>query len=348
MDEPASLPAFALFAGTTAASFVALFYLFQRHIGGMPLLTYEPRRRVPWGPGLALVAILIPLTSVTASVLQSALATADTSVVEEVTEQVLDLNEPEPTKDPATFVQNGLVMCALMLAFVLIVGFVISDFYGADGQDFGLPTCAKQFMADIGLGIFACVASMLPIYATQLTLIYLLTPKNEHPLVDELQQTHTPTMMLVGVLMVVVAAPLFEEFSFRLLLQGWLEKWEDEHIGYSGTMRIPISDSLPTEGDDELDEQDTEQAMFLSLPREPVPLPRDGILQNLPHGWLPILISATLFGLAHWGHGVSPIPLVLFGMVLGYLYQRTHRLVPSITAHALFNSYSMFMLWLSF
>jgi len=69
---------------------------------------------------------------------------------------------------------------------------------------------------------------------------------------------------------------------------------------------------------------------------------------GLPHGWLPILLSSFLFGLAHFSHGVDPIPLFLFGIVLGYLYQRTHRLLPSIVAHMTFNAFSMFQLWLSF
>jgi membrane protease YdiL (CAAX protease family) len=344
MDEPASFASFALFSGTAAASFTAIFYLFQRHISGMPLVAYEYRRRVPWGTGLALVAILIPLTGVMASILKPGADTANATVVEENTNEILDQAEVEPTRKPDDFIRNGLSMSTLMIAFVLIIGFVLHEFLGADAHDFGLPESAEQFVSDVGLGILACVASMLPIYAIQLVLTFLLTPENEHPLVDELQQTHTPAMMLVGVLMVVVAAPLFEEFSFRLLLQGWLEKWEDEYIGYSGTMGTSISEFLPVEREDDLDQD----AVLLALPQEPVPLPRTGVLSDLPHGWVPILCSAILFGLAHWGHGVSPVPLVLFGMVLGYLYQRTHRLVPSITAHALFNSYSMVMLWLSF
>ena len=87
-------------------------------------------------------------------------------------------------------------------------------------------------------------------------------------------------------------------------------------------------------------------ADVLPFPVEPTQRPTRGVLEAVPYGWLPILISGTLFGLAHLGHGVSPLPLVLFGIVLGYLYQRTHRLLPSITAHALFNAYSMTMLWL--
>lgn len=347
MDEPASLPSFLLFVGTAAASFTAIFYLFQRHIGGSPLLAYEPRRRVPWGPGLALVAMLMPLTGVVAAIAVSSASQYNWTASDDHTQDVVEDAETGVVEEPDNFVTNGLLTSSLMIVFVLVIGFVVHDFLGADAHDLGLPENAEQFAADIGLGVFACIASLLPIYAVQLVLTLLLQPETEHPMVDKLQQSHTPAMMLVGMLMVVIAAPLYEEFSFRLLLQGWLEKWEDERIGYSGTMRDPVHYSELTEPAD-LDEPAAEDAVLLAIPQEPVPLPRGGVLPDLPHGWLPILISATLFGLAHWGHGVSPVPLVLFGMVLGYLYQRTHRLTPSITAHALFNAYSMVMLWLSF
>jgi membrane protease YdiL (CAAX protease family) len=41
------------------------------------------------------------------------------------------------------------------------------------------------------------------------------------------------------------------------------------------------------------------------------------------------------------------VPLVFLGIVFGYLYQRTHRIVPCIVAHMLFNAYSMTLLWLN-
>jgi membrane protease YdiL (CAAX protease family) len=345
MDEPASIPSFALFTGTAAASFTALFYLFQRHIGGIPLLAYEPRRRVPWGPAIALVAILIPLAGIVASIIGTSSEPVRSNVVEE--HEIIDSEAAESDTEPSSFIFNGLFTSTVMLGFVAAVGFIAHDFFGADDHDLGLPETREQFASDVGLGVFACIASILPIYATMYVLDKLLLPETEHPLIDELQQTHTPAMMLVGLLMVVVAAPLFEEFSFRLLLQGWLEKWEDETIGYSGSMRPAPPAPAVSEIDDSIDDG-AEDAVLMAIPQEPVPMPRGGVLRDLPHGWLPILISATFFGLAHWGHGVSPMPLVLFGIVLGYLYQRTHRLVPSITAHALFNLYSMVMLWLSF
>lgn len=345
MDDAASLPSFLLFAGTAAASFALLFVLFQRHVGGNQLLAYEPRRRVPWGPGLALLAVLIPLSGVVAA---NILGTSNDNQTTAIEDHADDSNNAAQSDEKADkFVTNGLLTSTLMILFVLVVGFVVYEFLGADSHDLGLPESVKQFTADVGLGVFACIAAMLPIYAIQLTLTLLLQPDTEHPVVDELQQSHTPAMMLVGMLMVVVAAPLYEEFTFRMLLQGWLEKWEDEYIGYSGSMRDRVHEIEPAELL-EIDEQEAENAVLLAIPQAPVPLPRSGVLQDLPHGWLPILVSGTIFGLAHWGHGVSPIPLVLFGVVLGYLYQRTHRLIPSITAHALFNAYSMVMLWLSF
>jgi hypothetical protein len=72
--------------------------------------------------------------------------------------------------------------------------------------------------------------------------------------------------------------------------------------------------------------------------------PSNGIA-GLPYGWFPIIASAVAFGLAHLGYGPEPIPLFLLGLVLGYLYQRTHRILPGIVAHALFNLFTMIILW---
>jgi membrane protease YdiL (CAAX protease family) len=46
------------------------------------------------------------------------------------------------------------------------------------------------------------------------------------------------------------------------------------------------------------------------------------------------------------GHGPDPIPLFVLALILGYMYQRTHRIVPSIVTHLLFNLTSLVMLWM--
>lgn len=346
MDQPASFSSLALMAGMSAASFLALLYLFQRHIGGMPLVEYEPRRRVPWGTVVALVALLFPLAGIAKSLTSAERLSADETIVEGLTEEIVPEDQTEEPERPSRFVINGLFASIVMLTFVAVITIVLRDYYSADGHDIGLPATREQLKDDIWLGTVACLAALLPIYMIQIALTLLLQPESGHPMVEELQRSHTPAMMVVGVLMVVVAAPVFEEFSFRLLLQGWLEKWEDQHTGFFATERNEHAMSDPTDADDAAASHP--QPILLPMDRGLAARPPSGVLPDLPHGWLPILISGTVFGLAHWGHGVSPVPLVLFGMVLGYLYQRTHRLVPSITAHALFNANSMMMLWLTF
>ena len=76
---------------------------------------------------------------------------------------------------------------------------------------------------------------------------------------------------------------------------------------------------------------------------KPTP-PRKGVL-GLPHGTFPIFVSALLFGLAHFGYGPEPVPIFMLGLALGFVYQRTHKIVPSIVAHSLFNLFTMVVLW---
>lgn len=351
MEENLSPASLAVMIGSCVASIGALLFLFQKHVSGVPLLGYEPRWRVPWGPGIAVVALLFPLMGLVLAVTNSAPDSNLPVIVEEHTEVLVEPVAPSETSDAETFVINGLSTTVVMIAFVLVVSLFLKSTFDTDGHDLGLPRDAEQLFADMGIGIVACVAALLPIYVIQFLLTVLLEPETNHPLITELERSHTPAMILVGLLLAVVAAPLSEEFAFRLLLQGWLEKWEDERMGFTATLR---TQSVLAQESNEESKGTVEEAAEIVVAEdavadadEPPALPRQGLLPGLPHGWLPILTSGTLFGLAHLGHGVSPIPLVLFGIVLGYLYQRTHRLVPSITAHALFNGYSMIILWLN-
>jgi membrane protease YdiL (CAAX protease family) len=125
----------------------------------------------------------------------------------------------------------------------------------------------------------------------------------------------------------IVVAPLFEEFIFRLLIQGWLEKI-----------------LMRADGDDR--------------PIDALPLVASAdspaIIFQPPHGvstrtrWLPIVISSLMFSMSHLGpeYGYSAIPLFFLAMILGYIYQRTHRIVPCIVAHMAFNSISITLTWI--
>ncbi len=58
-------------------------------------------------------------------------------------------------------------------------------------------------------------------------------------------------------------------------------------------------------------------------------------------------MSSALFALCHYGQGLAPISLFFLALVLGYLYQRTHRLWPSLVVHMLLNGGSIVILWLT-
>ena len=58
------------------------------------------------------------------------------------------------------------------------------------------------------------------------------------------------------------------------------------------------------------------------------------------------LVSAFVFAILHWGHGPDPIPLFFLALGLGYLYHRTHRIIPCIVVHFLVNGLSMLALLL--
>ena len=66
-----------------------------------------------------------------------------------------------------------------------------------------------------------------------------------------------------------------------------------------------------------------------------------------PTCWLSILLSSFFFAILHLGAGwASVIPLFLFAIGLGLLYQRTGRLFPCIVMHMTLNAFTMLMLYL--
>lgn len=80
--------------------------------------------------------------------------------------------------------------------------------------------------------------------------------------------------------------------------------------------------------------------------QERITMRRAEASQNWSYGVVPIVLSSLAFAGAHWEQGAAAPPLFLFSLVLGYLYFQTHRLTPSIVAHACLNAFSMVQIWL--
>jgi membrane protease YdiL (CAAX protease family) len=140
-----------------------------------------------------------------------------------------------------------------------------------------------------------------------------------HPIEEIIRKNATTPVMFWCTVSAVVAAPLVEEFLFRVVLQGWLEK-----AFYKKYLR----EQAP----------DTEQVEF----DQPF-VPPDRTAPQIM--WQPIIISSLVFAFLHVGHGPDPIPLFFLSLALGYLYYKTHRILPCIVVHMSLNSLSMVGLW---
>lgn len=81
------------------------------------------------------------------------------------------------------------------------------------------------------------------------------------------------------------------------------------------------------------------------------PLVEEFLFRRVLQGWLlerfpgdtvaAICLQALAFGLAHAGQGLAPVPLALFGIVLGTIVLRTGSLLPAVILHGLFNATSI-------
>jgi membrane protease YdiL (CAAX protease family) len=253
--------------------------------------------------------------------------------------------EDEPAdavRDIAMNVVEQVVIVGAVLAAVVVVS-------GATKFDLGLPEYVDGFVRDVKIGVVAWLAALLPVYGMQVVLVLTFGQPSQHPLITMVAKDSDGSILVAAFLAAVVAAPICEEIAFRLLLQGWLEKWEDLRLGWRRTEVAAESDeSVVADGANAevlaTVEENPSLPTALSALDACEETPIHG-LYGLPHGWVPILISATLFALAHFGLGPDPIPLFLLALVLGYVYQRTHRIVPCMVTHALFNSLTLIALW---
>ena len=187
-------------------------------------------------------------------------------------------------------------------------------------KDVGLDV--KKFGYQFGIGV-ACFVLVGPlVFALQAALVVLLEFESKHPLIELIKDDKSAFQMCA--FLAVVVAPISEELIFRGFLQGWLE-------------RLPLFRA------------DFDSFLFgrRQTDEESDILFQESQGNSHPVALLPIVISSAIFAAMHWSHGPDPIPLFFLALALGYMYQRTHRLLPCMIVHACLNGTTMLLLWLS-
>jgi membrane protease YdiL (CAAX protease family) len=310
---------------------------------GLPLIPFVPRRPAPWALfDLIAIGFIWIIGSLAGSVALRQLGWL------KVIEDVADL----PLSEQATLIAANSIIS------LLIVGIgvpLIASRTGARAADFGWSP--SHVLTDLRLGLIGFVMLAPPVYVLQALLVLFWQP-SKHPLVEMFQASPDPKFFVLLFISAAVVAPLFEEMLFRVLLQGFLEKVVhfrgEVHELFFGSVRrlqMPSPDGAlePARalGDQSSNPYATPQALPSADSSMAAALDPDAeqpTLRGLA-AWLPIGASSIVFALMHYSHGPDWIPLTFLAGGMGYLYQRTHRLLPSLVVHTLVNSSSMLALW---
>lgn len=305
----------------SATSWALIAWRLQR---GEDLLPYQPREPVPW-TGWHMVALVSAflLLQVGAGLAMLDLARSDLQPPAGQTAagsqpagksaKAIDDNEPNAHHDEADEHKH---VDPAELAAILLANAAVNALMGLATVAVLRFGRAGASWADLGFSLAHLrsdvgigVLAFLAVSVPVYALNALLTPlmPGEHPIIIFVREAPTASSFVLAACAAVVLAPMVEELLFRVVLQGWLE-----------VNPLAVSNS-----------------------------PASIDSARVPIAWRPIVVSAGVFALLHYSHGAAPVPLFVLALALGFLYQRTHRIWPSLTVHVLLNLASLAALWIA-
>lgn len=290
-------------------------------------------------------------------------------------------SRPSKGKTSEKLTSTQVILSGVFALGELIAVFVVAVFMrartGAELATMGwLPRFAGR---DVGIGIVILLMTLPLLLALSAIVNAASGVTYNHPVIDMMKQF--PWLLGVVAWQAVIVAPIAEEFFFRTVLIGWLESI---HFGGSGTAAISgwnpktrNANSSANWNASTVQNSSSESIIFAPAPsfsddvagvsrRNPYAavamndtdvVPNDKVSDEQEMGdsiktefnppWWPAVVSGVFFGLVHFSYGLSWIPLAVFGIVLGRVYQHRQSLIMCITIHMAFNAINLFNLWLS-
>ncbi len=237
---------------------------------------------------------------------------------------------------------------------------------------------------DIWLG-FKSAWLILPPTMMLMGLVSVLQ-KYSHPVLEALKPDGPDAAPDFGIFAALffttaIVTPIVEEFWFRGMLQGGLQRIADAANDVRKWTVATPADGVPVMSSPESiaestmpgettaaanlnavigespDQHGTASEAVLdnpyappqvatgseTLPVQPADIASDFATRSdwTPTAIWPIVVASILFAVMHWGQGLAPIPLFFLSMGLGYLYRQTGSLVPSIVVHFVLNGFTM-------
>jgi len=221
-----------------------------------------------------------------------------------------DIETAAPT--PQSVESLTAVAVALAIANIVVLICMVVQM-GLTQQRFLNRSGLWPSLSDIRLGVIAALFILPPVLWLA-TLLEKLVPY-EHGVFNLIQSNPVPSVFWAMAFSSIAVAPVFEEFMFRLLLQGGGERVMRRSRTWSGRESLT----------------DAELASLEHVSAEEV----------ASWSWWPVVISSLTFSMLHLGQGAAPVALFFFSLGLGYIYRQTGRLWPCITVHLILNTISL-------
>ncbi len=203
----------------------------------------------------------------------------------------------------------------------------------ATPSDLGLSL--SRIGPDLILGGTSFLAAILPVGQIQEYLVENVTPY-DHPLIKSVKHQPDAWMLSVVAISAIIVAPFVGRTVFSRVDAGLFR-------GRRGETPLVVDVKAFVERDP-ISRRKLTGLLCGAVISGRSPAAAELAALSGPAAW-PIVVSSVVFALMHAGQGAAPIPLFIFSLFLGYVYQRTHRIWPSLVTHMLLNAMTMATLW---
>ena len=231
------------------------------------------------------------------------------------------------------------MLSAQMLANLLAMGGTIAwmmFLYGAKRNQIGFTRADN----DVRLGLKASLWFIPPVLVISLFVSWLIP--YSHPALDVLSSETSLGSWFLLFVGTAVVAPLTEEFMFRAMLQGGLQRIADANS--SGGGMDPIESDTAEVGGDAA--RYSANPYVAPIPAEDSLAADHQVIDNeswRPAKWWPIFVASAVFAIMHLGQGAAPVPLFVLSLGLGYLYRQTGSIIAPLIVHVVLNSMTLFV-----
>ena len=212
-----------------------------------------------------------------------------------------------------------------------------------------LGMTSGKFFRDVTVGVLVFFWITPMVILVNLGVSQWTDIEYQHPVIDSLRAKAWGYPLLFA--SAVIFAPLWEEYAFRFLLVNWLDTLRHHGLNlkhlFFGNDRKQLEPSTQVHDPYAVNSQDTNPfdnavgMASIASSQEPQSKELPSDMQAAYPPWWIAIVSGLVFGLAHFEYGVSWVPLVVLGTVLGRVYQLQRSILPCFIIHALFNSMAM-------